>query len=112
VKKIEADIRPCDLDGVKRALSSAWITGLSVTEVKGYGPAQAHAEVFRGAGYAVDVVPGIRIEVVVPDPLVPRVVHDLERCLRSGRTGDGRILVDPVDEAVRVRTGERGEGAL
>lgn len=111
MKKIEAIIRPSDLEAVKRALSCAWISGLSVTEVKSHGR-RGHAEVFRGAEYAVDVVPEIRIEVVVPDPLVPRVLHDLERCVRSGPGGDGRILVDPIDEAVRVRTGERGEDAL
>jgi len=112
VKKIEAIIRPSDLDAVKGALACAWITGLSVTEVKAHGRALARAEVFRGTAHDVDVVPEIRIEVVVPDPLVPRVVHDLERCVRNGRGGDGRILVHPVDEAVRVRTGERGEEAL
>jgi nitrogen regulatory protein P-II 1 len=112
VKKIEAIIRPSKLDDVKRALSSAWIAGLTVTEVKGYGRQRGHAELYRGAEYVIDFVPKLKVELVVPDPLVPRVLHDLERTLRTGKIGDGKVFVGPVDEAVRVRTGERGEDAL
>jgi nitrogen regulatory protein P-II 1 len=112
VKKIEAIIRPSKLDDVKRALSSAWIAGLTVTEVKGYGRQRGHAELYRGAEYVIDFVPKLKVELVVPDPLVPRVLHDLERTLRTGKVGDGKVFVEPVDEAVRVRTGERGEDAL
>ncbi len=112
MKKIEAIIRPSKLDDVKRALSSAWIAGLTVTEVKGYGRQRGHAELYRGAEYVIDFVPKLKVEIVVPDPLVPRVLHDLERTLRTGKVGDGKVFVGPVDEAVRVRTGERGEDAL
>ncbi len=112
MKKIEAIIRPSKLDDVKRALSSAWIAGLTVTEVKGYGRQRGHAELYRGAEYVIDFVPKLKVELVVPDPLVPRVLHDLERTLRTGKVGDGKVFVEPVDEAVRVRTGERGEDAL
>jgi nitrogen regulatory protein P-II 1 len=111
VKKIEAVIPPSKLDEAKRALAGPWIAGLSVTEVKTYG-GRSRVALLRGAGFEEDCSPELRLEVVVPDPLVPRVLHDLARCLRGGPGGDGRIVVDPVDEAVRVRTGERGEGAL
>jgi len=111
LKKIEAVIPPSRLDDAKRALAGPWIAGLSVTEVKAYG-GDGRPALFRGAGFTEDGRPELRIEVVVPDPLVPRVLHDLERCMRGGPVGDGRIVVDPVDEAVRVRTGERGEDAL
>jgi nitrogen regulatory protein P-II 1 len=112
VKKIEAIIRPSKLEDVKRALSSAWIAGLTVTEVKGYGRQKGHTELYRGAEYVIDVVPKLKVEIVVPDPLVPRVLHDLERTLRTGRIGDGKVFVEPLEDAVRVRTGERGEDAL
>jgi nitrogen regulatory protein P-II 1 len=111
VKKIEAVIPPSRLEEAKRALAGPWIAGMSVTEVKAYG-GEARAGLFRGVGLTADASPEVRLEVVVPDPLVARVLHDLERCLRGGPVGLGRIVVDPVDEAVRVRTGERGEGAL
>jgi nitrogen regulatory protein P-II 1 len=112
--RVEAIIRPSKLAEVKDALSSVgvWISGLTAGEVKGYGRQRGHDALYRGGEYSVDFLPKIRIEVVVPDPLVPRVVHELERTLRSGRVGDGKIFVSPVDEAVRVRTGERGEDAL
>ncbi|MFL5303209.1 MAG: P-II family nitrogen regulator [Anaeromyxobacteraceae bacterium] len=110
--KIEAIVRPSKLDEVKRALNHAWISGITVTEVKGYGRQKGHTEVYRGAEYQIDMKPKLKIEIVVPDPLVPRIVHDLERALRSGRIGDGKVFVVRVDEVVRVRTGERGEDAL
>jgi nitrogen regulatory protein P-II 1 len=112
MKKIEAIIRPSKLDDVKAVLSHAWIAGLTVSEVKGFGRQKGHTEIYRGAEYVIDVVPKLKVEIVVPDPLVPRVLHDLERTLRTGKIGDGKIFVTPVDEAVRVRTGERGESAL
>jgi nitrogen regulatory protein P-II 1 len=111
VRKIVAIIRPSKLDDVKRALG-AWVTGLSVSEVKGYGRQKGHVELFRGGEHAIDTVPKLAVEVVVPDPLVPRVLHELERCSRSGRVGDGKIFVAPVEEAIRIRTGDRGEDAL
>jgi nitrogen regulatory protein P-II 1 len=114
MKRVEVIIRPWKLDEVKDALShvGAWISGLTAGEAKGFGRQRGHDTLYRGGEYVVDFVPKVRVEVVVPDPLVPRVVHELERTLRSGRVGDGKIFVTPVDEAVRVRTGERGEDAL
>lgn len=110
--KIEAVIRPSKLPEVQGALDHAWIAGLTVSEVKGHGRQKGHAEIYRGAEYVIDMNPKLKIEVVVPDPLVPRVLHALERALRTGRVGDGKVFVARIDEAIRVRTGERGEGAL
>jgi nitrogen regulatory protein P-II 1 len=112
VKKIEAIVRPSKLGEVKKALSHPWIAGLTVTEVKGYGRQKGHPELYRGAEYAVDMVPKLKIEIVVPDPLVPRLLEDLARWARTGRIGDGKLFVVEVDGAVRIRTGERGEDAL
>ncbi len=112
MKKIVAIIRPSKLDEVKAALSHVWIAGLTISEVKGFGRQRGHEEVYRGAEYAIDFVPKLSVEVVVPDPLVPRILHDLERAVRTGKIGDGKIFVTPIDEAIRVRTGERGEEAL
>ncbi|BDG05138.1 P-II family nitrogen regulator [Anaeromyxobacter oryzae] len=110
--KIEAIVRPSKLYEVKRALDHEWIAGLTVSEVKGHGRQKGHTEVFRGSEYQIDLNPKLKIEIVVPDPLVPRVLHDLERSLRTGKIGDGKLFVTHIDEAVRVRTGERGESAL
>jgi nitrogen regulatory protein P-II 1 len=111
VTKIEAVIRPSNLDEVKAALAP-WTNALTVTEVKGYGRQKGHSELYRGAEYVVDFVPKLKVEVVVPSPMVPRIVHEIERALKTGRIGDGKIFVTPVDEAIRVRTSESGEGAL
>jgi nitrogen regulatory protein P-II 1 len=110
--KIEAIIRPSKLQDVKRVLDHEWIAGMTVTEVKGYGRQKGHTEIYRGAEYVVDLNPKLKIELVVPDPLVPRVLHDLERWLKTGRIGDGKIFATRIDEAVRIRTGEHGESAL
>jgi nitrogen regulatory protein P-II 1 len=110
--KIEAIVRPSKLDEVKRALDHAWIAGITVSEVKGYGRQKGHTELFRGVEYQIDMNPKLKVEIVVPDPLVPRVVHELERSLRTGKIGDGKVFVARIDDAVRVRTGERGEDAL
>jgi nitrogen regulatory protein P-II 1 len=113
VTLIEAIIPPEKLDDLRAALAgSPWATGLTVGEVKGFGRSRGHGALYRGAEYAVDFVPKVRVELVVPDPLVPRVVHEIERCVRTGRIGDGKIFVTRIIEAVRVRTGERGEDAL
>jgi nitrogen regulatory protein P-II 1 len=112
VTKIEAIVRPSKLDEVKAALDHAWIAGITVSEVKGYGRQKGHVELHRGAEYQVDMVPKLKVEIVVPDPLVPRILHELQRALRTGKVGDGKIFVGRVDGAVRVRTGERGEDAL
>ncbi len=112
MKKIEAIIKPFKLDEVKEALGEAGVLGLTVTEVKGFGRQKGHTELYRGAEYVVDFLPKAKVEVVVPDELVPRVVEAIERAAKTGRIGDGKIFVQPVDEVIRIRTGERGEGAL
>jgi len=109
--KLQVVIRPDKLDLVKETLRP-WVSGLTVSEVKGYGRQRGHTELHRGAEYTVDLLPKYVVEVVVPTPLVPRAVNELERALRTGKIGDGKIFVTEVLEAVRVRTGERGEGAL
>lgn len=110
--KIEAVVRPWKLDEVKRVLDHPWVTGITVSEVKGFGRQKGHALVFRGSEYDLDMNPKLKIELVVPDPLVPRIVDDLERSLRTGKIGDGKLFVTRLDEAIRIRTGERGEDAL
>ncbi|HEX9308015.1 MAG TPA: P-II family nitrogen regulator [Anaeromyxobacter sp.] len=111
--RIEAIIQPSKLDDLRAALAgNPWVSGLTVGEVKGFGRSRGHGALYRGTEYAVDFVPKVKVELVVPDPLVPRIVNDLERWIRTGRIGDGKIFVTPVQEAIRIRTGERGEDAL
>lgn len=112
MKMIVAIVPPARLDEVKRALTHAWIAGLTVAEVSALEPGPGHVEVHRGAEHVVHGAPSLRIELVVPDPLVPRLLHDLARAARTGRASDGSIHVTPVEGAVRIRTGERGEDAL
>jgi nitrogen regulatory protein P-II 1 len=112
VKKIEAIIKPFKLDEVKVALTELGVTGLTATEVKGFGRQKGHTELYRGAEYVVDFLPKVKVEVVVPDALVGRVLETITRTARTERIGDGKIFVVPVEEAVRIRTGDRGEEAL
>lgn len=112
MKRVEAIIKPFKLDEVKAALSEVGVQGMTITEVKGFGRTGGRREVFRGSAYVVDFVPKVKIDVVVPDALVLDVVDTIERSAKSGRIGDGKIFVSPVDEAVRIRTGERGDEAL
>ena len=112
MKKIEAIIKPFKLDEVKNALSAIAVQGMTVTEVRGFGRQKGHKEVYRGAEYVMELVPKIRIEVVVPDQAVPRVVEAIAKAAKTGKIGDGKIFVSHVEEVVRIRTGERGEGAL
>ena len=112
MKKVEAIVKPFKLDDVKDALGEVGVLGLTVTEVKGFGRQKGHTESYRGAEYIVDFLPKMKIEVVVPDELVPAVLEAIEKAARTGRIGDGKIFVTLVEEAVRIRTGERGEGAL
>jgi len=112
MKKVEAIIKPFRMDEVKAALSAVAVQGMTVTEVRGFGRQKGHKEVYRGAEYVVELVPKIKIEVVVPDQAVPRVVETIAKAAKTGKIGDGKIFVIPVDEAVRIRTGETGEGAL
>jgi len=112
VKKVEAIIKPFKLDEVKQALSEVGVAGLTATEVKGFGRQKGHTELYRGAEYVVDFLPKVKVEVVVADSIVGRVVEAIERAAKTGRIGDGKIFVVPVEEVIRIRTGERGEDAL
>ena len=112
MKKIEAIIKPFKLDEVKEALADVGVLGLTVTEVKGFGRQKGHTELYRGAEYVVDFLPKVKVEVVLSDEMVPRVLEAIERAAKTGRIGDGKIFVSTIDEVVRIRTGERGEPAL
>ncbi len=112
MKKVEAIIKPFKLDEVRDALSEAGVRGMTVTEVKGFGRTGGKREVYRGSAYVVDFVPKVKVEVVVPDDLVARVIEAIESSAKTGRIGDGKVFVTPVEEAVRIRTGERGEDAV
>ena len=112
MKKVEAIIKPFKLDEVKEALSEIGVQGMTVTEVKGFGRTGGKKEVYRGSAYVVDFVPKVKIEVVVLDEQVNAVIDAIERSARTGRIGDGKIFVLPVDEVIRIRTGERGEDAI
>ena len=112
MKKIEAIIKPFKLDEVKDALSEVGVQGMTVTEVKGFGRTGGKKEVYRGSAYVVDFVPKVKIDVVVPDSLVQSAIDAIEKTARTGKIGDGKIFVTPVEEAVCIRTGERGEDAI
>jgi nitrogen regulatory protein P-II 1 len=112
MKKVEAIIKPFKLDDVKDALSEIGIHGITAVEVKGFGRQKGHTELYKGAEYVVDFLPKVKIEVVIDDDQVAKVVEAIERAAKSGKIGDGKIFVIPVDEAVRIRTGERGVDAL
>lgn len=112
MKKIEAIIKPFKLDEVKDALNEIGIQGMTVTEVKGFGRQKGHTELYRGAEYVVDFIPKIKMEIVVSDSLAAKVASTIEQVAKTGKIGDGKIFVYSVDEAVRIRTGERGEAAL
>ena len=112
MKKIEAVIKPFKLDDVREALTEIGITGMTVSEVKGFGRQKGHTEVYRGAEYAVDFLPKVKIELVLADDLVERAVETIIETARSGKIGDGKIFILPVEEVIRIRTGEMGENAL
>jgi nitrogen regulatory protein P-II 1 len=112
MKKVEAIIKPFKLDEVKDALAEVGIQGMTVTEVKGFGRTGGKKEVYRGSAYVVDFVPKVKVDVVVPDNMVSDVIDAIEKSAKTGRIGDGKIFVVPVEEAVRIRTGERGEDAI
>ncbi|MFZ0886870.1 MAG: P-II family nitrogen regulator [Candidatus Binataceae bacterium] len=112
MKKVEAIIKPFKLDEVKEALSSIGVQGLTVSEVKGFGRQKGHTELYRGAEYVVDFLPKVKLEIIVSDELASQVVETIERSARTGRIGDGKIFVLPMEEVVRIRTGERGPNAL
>ncbi len=110
--RIEAIIQPSRLETLKNALAAWGVTGLTVTEVKGFGRQKGHGEVYRGAEYAVDFRPKLKVEVVVRTSLVPRLLDVIQKSVSTGRIGDGKVFVEPVLEAVRIRTGEQGEDVL
>ena len=112
MKMIVAVIKPSRLDAVLEAVTDAGASGLTVTEVKGFGRQKGHTELYRGAEYVVDFLPKVKIEVVLTDEMVPKALEAIERSAKTGRIGDGKIFVTTVDEVVRIRTGERGEPAL
>ena len=112
MKLVTAIVKPFALDDVRHAVESAGVLGLTVTEVQGYGRQRGHTEVYRGAEYAVDFVPKARVDVVVDDELVSRLVEAIIRVARTGKIGDGKVWVCPVESLVRIRTGERDHDAL
>jgi nitrogen regulatory protein P-II 1 len=112
VKKIEAIIKPFKLDEVKEALHDVGVSGITVTEAKGFGRQKGHTELYRGAEYVVDFLPKVKLEVVVDDAMAPRVVEAIAAAAQTGRIGDGKIFVIPVESALRIRTGEKDSDAI
>jgi nitrogen regulatory protein P-II 1 len=112
MKKIEAIIKPFKLDEVKNALTKIGVQGMTVVEVKGFGRQKGHTEVYRGAEYTIDFIPKAKIELIVTDELVNPVIETIERAAKTGKIGDGKIFLSPVDEVIRIRTGERGRDAI
>ena len=111
MKKIEAIIKPFKLDDVREALTEIGITGMTVTEVKGFGRQKGHTEIYRGAEYAVDFLPKVKLELVLPDDMVERAIETIVETARSGKIGDGKIFVYPVEQVIRIRTGETDHAA-
>ena len=112
MKMVTAIVKPFKLDDVREALSDIGVQGITVTEVKGFGRQKGHTELYRGAEYVVDFLPKVKIEVVVPDGIVEQVIEAVTKAARTGKIGDGKIFVTPIDQAVRIRTGETGEEAV
>jgi nitrogen regulatory protein PII len=112
MKKIETIIKPFKLDEVKKTLNEAGVTGMTVSEVKGFGRQKGHSEIYRGAEYVIDFIPKVKIEVAVPAEMVPAVVERILTAARTGKIGDGKIFVYDLEEVIRIRTGERGKEAL
>jgi len=112
VKQVTAIIKPFKLDEVREALAEVGVNGLTVTEVKGFGRQKGHTELYRGAEYVVDFLPKIRVEMVIPDAMVDDVIEAIVKAARTGKIGDGKIFVMPVEQAIRIRTSESGDAAL
>ncbi len=112
MKKVEAIIKPFRLDAVKEGLTELGIKGLTISEVKGYGRQKGHTEIYRGAEYVVDFLPKVKIEVVVEDEMVENVIEKIIETAKTGKIGDGKIFVIPIDDVIRIRTSERGKDAL
>ena len=112
MKKIEAIIKPFKLDEVREALSEVGVSGLTVTEVKGFGRQKGHTELYRGAEYVVDFLPKVKVEVIVGDAIVEQAIEAIVKAARTGKIGDGKIFVTGVEQVIRIRTGESGEAAI
>jgi nitrogen regulatory protein P-II 1 len=112
MKKIEAIIKPFKLDEVKEALHEIGLQGITVLEAKGFGRQKGHTELYRGAEYVVDFLPKVKIEIVVDDEMAERAVESIQQAAQTGRIGDGKIFISTIEEAIRVRTGERGQDAI
>lgn len=112
MKKIDAIVKPFKLNDVKVALNEAGIQGMTVTEVKGFGRQKGHTEIYRGSEYTVDFLPKVKIEIVLPDEQIPTAVEAILKAARTGKIGDGKIFVTPVEQAIRIRTDERGDTAV
>ena len=112
MKKIEAIIKPFKLDEVREALSEVGITGLTVTEVKGFGRQKGHTELYRGAEYVVDFLPKVKVELILADSMVDSAIEAIEKAARTGKIGDGKSFVTAIEQVVRIRTGESGEAAI
>lgn len=112
MKKIDAIIKPFKLEEVKEALAEIGVAGMTVTEVKGFGRQKGHTEIYRGSEYTVDFLPKIKLEIVVPDHLVKSAVDAIVKAARTGKIGDGKVFVSPIDEAIRIRTDEKGDQAV
>ncbi len=112
MKKIEAIIKPFKLDDVKEALNEIGIQGMTITDVKGYGRQKGHKEIYRGAEYVIDFIPKVKIEIVVKSDMADKVIDQISKAANTGKIGDGKIFVSRVEEAIRVRTGEKGEDAV
>jgi len=112
MKKIEAIIKPFKLDEVKQKLTTAGITGMTITEVKGFGRQKGHTELYRGAEYTVDFLPKVKIEILAPDDLTPKIFETILESAQTGKIVDGKIFVSTVEDVIRIRTNERGEEAI
>ena len=112
MNKVEAILKPFKLDDVKQALTELGVSGLTITEVRGFGRQKGHTELYRGAEYVVDLVPKVKIEAVIPDEMTESVVNTIKDTAKTGRIGDGKIFVTKIQDAIRIRTGERGQAAL
>ena len=112
MKKIEAIIKPFKIDDLKEAFSSIGLQGMTISEVKGYGRQKGHTEVYRGAEYVVDFIPKVKVEIVAADEQVEQIIETILTAVNTGKIGDGKIFVLPVEDVIRVRTGEKGEEAI
>jgi nitrogen regulatory protein P-II 1 len=112
MKKVEAIIKPFKLDEVKESLSAIGVQGLTVSEIKGFGRQKGHTELYRGAEYVVDFLPKVKLEIIAADEKVAEIVGAIEKAAKTGRIGDGKIFVLPIEEVIRIRTGERGPDAV